>query len=116
MTFPIYILKLEKFHVIFPQGKRNLSHPEFWENTVHKIVSAYFKIPAKKLFNLPYSQRRARIVNSKIYYGEKDCNEELLQLIRQTLNDDTLYFVYDDHEKRLKEDVRWFKRFIIPCR
>jgi hypothetical protein len=112
-NYPIYILDLDKTTIVFPADKEDLDHCEFWEKVVYKQVADHYHVdPSKRLKNLPYCQRRARIVGSRIYYGEKDCNNELLQLIRQTLGDDTLVFYFDQPHKRLREDVRRFQGII----
>lgn len=111
-SFPIYILKLgRRIEVVFPEGKGDLSHSDFWEQTASFIVARHFKIPQPKLANLVFSQRRARVVPraNRVYYGEKPI-PALLAKIRRALENDELEFVHDDHEKRLKYDVRQFHR------
>jgi len=107
MNYPIYILE---DLIVFPEGKKDLGHCEFWENTVHKIVAEFYHIPAKKLFNLPYCQRRARICLGKVYYGE-EFKQSLLKNIIKAVHED-LEFAYDEHECRLAYDVRVFNRLI----
>ena len=114
-SYPIYILDLEQTAVVFPANKEDLGHCEFWEQMVHKMVADYYKVPPERLFNLPYCQRRGRVVGQRIYYGEKDDNNDLLQLIRRTVQDDMLVFYSDVHERRLKEDVREFRRLTALC-
>jgi hypothetical protein len=63
------------------------------------------------LTNLPYCQLRARIVGNKVYYGDQ-ANAHVLQLVREAVGDDQLVFVYDNHEKRLREDVLEFRRLV----
>ena len=111
MTYPIYILELSDWKIIFPDNKEDLGHTEFWEREVAGIVASHFSIPKHRLLNLPYSQRRARIVNNTIYYGETP-STKLLHRIRKALDNNQLQFVYDNHEKRLSEDYFRFKRLI----
>lgn len=116
-TFPIYLLELGTEIVVFhPEGFEDIGHSEFWENTVSRLVAEHYKIPQRLLINLPYCQRRGRVVGNKVYYGEKP-NTKLLRLIRKALANSKLVFVHDDHEKRLPYDVSEFKklmdRFVI---
>ena len=108
--FPVYLLKLDCLKVIHPEDKQDIGHTDFWENVVSKIVATYFHIPQVKLVNLPYCQQRARICGEKIYFGE-ETTPELLQLLQKTI-DNKLFFVYDNHEKRLREDVLAFRRLV----
>jgi len=71
------------------------------------MVARHFGLPPRKLANLPYCQRRARIVGNKVYYGETH-DPALLGLICEALGNSELVFCYDDHEKRLRGDVRQF--------
>jgi hypothetical protein len=83
--YPLYLLLLDdQWKVVFPTGKRDIGHTDFWEQTVSRYVADHYKIPAIKLVNLPYSQRRARVVGDKVHYGEK-ADPELLKLIREVL-------------------------------
>lgn len=103
MSFPIYILDDDT--IIFT--KKDLNHVEFWEDEVCEILSQKTNIPKKRLINLPYCQRRARIVGEHLYFGEK-ISKVLLKKISKTVSVD-LKFVYDEHEKRLSYDVSKFK-------
>ena len=104
-TFPIYLLKLgDEIVVVHPEDRKDIGHSEFWETTASRLVAEHFGIPQRLLVNLPYCQHRARIVGNRIYYGENP-EAKLLRLIRKTLGNSKLEFVYDDHEKRLRHDV-----------
>lgn len=110
--FPVYLLKLEEqWRIVFPNDRADIGHMDYWEQTISHIVAQHYGIPQKKLANLPYCQRRARIVDNKVYYGEKP-DAELLNLLRKAVGNDQLVFVYEDHEKRLREDVLEFRRLI----
>lgn len=111
-SYPIYILADDQ--IVFPEGKKDLGHCEFWEETVHKIVATLFHVPAARLINLPYCQRRARICLGKVYYGEK-FDRSLLVKIKKAVQEKKLEFAFDDHERRLVHDVRMFDRIIAPC-
>lgn len=107
-SYPIYILDLTKEPtIVFPENKVDINHTDFWEETVAKLVATHFRLPLKKLLNIPYCQRRARICNSVIYYGEQT-TKKLLQQIEEAVGETGLRFEYDDHEKRLKYDVLTF--------
>jgi hypothetical protein len=112
LTFPVYILRLGNTQkIVFPEHREDIGHSEFWGRTVSHIVARHFGIPQSKLANLPYCQGRARVVGNRVYYGGKP-DSTLLPLIRQALGNDELVFVYDHHEKRLREDVREFRRLV----
>lgn len=100
-TFPIYILP---FGIVYPNNQEDISHVDFWEQDVAKMIATIYNLPLYDLLNIPYSVKRARIVGDLIYYGEEQ-SEELLKQIQKSLNNDKLRFVYDDHEVRLASDV-----------
>lgn len=108
-SFPLYLLRIPEWKIVF--SNKDIGHSEFWEKIVSHIVAEHFHVPQKTIVNLPYCQRRARIVGSKVYYGGK-LDPELLKLICQVIGNPSLVFCYDYHEKRLKEDVRQFKIII----
>jgi hypothetical protein len=110
--FPIYILCLDgKWLIEFPEPREDIGHTRFWEDHVSHVVARHYEISQALLENLPYCQRRARVVGNRVYYGGKpDAN--LLQSIREAVGNEELDFVYDDHEKRLAEDVKEFRSLI----
>ena len=111
-TFPIYLLELgDRFVVCYPEDRTDTGHSQFWEKTASAMVAEHYKIPQRLLANLPYCQRRARVVGKRIYHGE-EFEPKLLRLIRKALNDRKLFFVYDDHEKRLQYDVSEFRQLL----
>ncbi|MGA2031008.1 MAG: hypothetical protein ABSG68_02025 [Thermoguttaceae bacterium] len=117
ICFPIYLLELgDDLLVCYPADRRDIGHSEFWETTVSRLVAKHYKIPQRLLVNLPYCQRRARVVDNRVYYGEQP-DAKLLSLLRTVLRNSKLVFVHDDHEKRLRHDVAEFKklmdRFVI---
>ena len=102
-SFPIYILRLgTEEQVIISPDQIDIGHIEFWEETVAGIVAAHYQLPVKKLINLPYCQRRARVYGNRLYYGEKQ-DPALLALVQRALGNDDLVFFYDEHERRLEE-------------
>lgn len=114
-TFPAYFLRLnDQWRVVVPGDKEDIGHTDFWEQTVARIVADHYRVPEHRLVNLPYCQRRARIVGAKVYYGEKP-DLKLLRALREAVGNDQLAFVHDDHEKRLQEDVRQFKKLVLRC-
>jgi hypothetical protein len=111
-TFPLYLLRFgQHWQIVVPEDKADIDHTDFWEQSVCRIVAHNCRIPAAKLTNLPYCQRRARVVGNKVYFGGKP-NADLLQLIREAVGNDQLVFAYDNHEKRLREDVLEFCRLV----
>jgi hypothetical protein len=110
-TFPIYLLELADVVVCYPEDRRDIDHSEFWETTASRLVAEHYKIPQRLLANLPYCQRRARVVGNRVFYGEKP-DAKLLRLIRKALGNGKLVFVHDEHEKRLEYDVAEFRKLV----
>lgn len=104
--FPVYIL--DDNTILY--SKTNINHTDYWEKEISKIVSEKYKIDRNKILNLPYSQRRARIVGKNFYFGEK-ISKELLAKIEKLLNI-KLNLVYDEHETRCSYEVAEFKGLI----
>ena len=101
--FPLYILDDDTLVVV----EDDMSHSEFWESTVAAIVAKEHGIPVSAILNLPYCQRRARIVGNRLYCGE-DMSAILLQSIRAATKR-KLQLVYDEHEQRCPLSVAEFK-------
>jgi hypothetical protein len=110
-TFPIYLLEFADVVVCCPEDRRDIDHSTFWETTASRLVAEHYKIPQRLLFNLPYCQRRARVVGNRVFYGEKP-DAKLLRLIRKALGNGKLVFVHDDHERRLRYDVAEFRKLV----
>ncbi len=108
-SYPIYILDLglEDYQIIFPEGKVDIDHSQFWETIVARLVARHLRLPVEDVINLPYCQRRARILPPNVYYGEKP-TKKLLKSIERAVGEKGLRFVYDDHEKRLEYDIEEF--------
>lgn len=106
MSFPIYILDLggDEYAIVFPEGKVDIDHNDFWEATVARIVARHLHLPLEGLLNLPYCQRRARINGKIVYYGEKR-TKKLLRQIEKAVGETGLEWGYDDHEMRLEYDL-----------
>jgi hypothetical protein len=112
MDYPVYLLRLnDKWRVVFPEGKADIGHTDFWEKTVSRTVADFYKIPRALLVNLPYSQRRARIVGDALYYGGRP-DPDLLAAICTATGNRKLVFCFDEHERRLKEDVLTFRKLV----
>jgi len=111
-SYPVYLLRLnKKWRVIFPENREDIGHTDFWEQTVSRLVASQFKVPHAKLANLPYSQRRARIVGNTAYYGGRH-DPDLLRAIRKATGNKELVFCFDEHERRLREEVVEFRRLV----
>lgn len=111
-SYPIYLLQLgKKWKIVFPDGKVDIGHCDFWEQTVSFMVAEFFKVPQRKLLNLPYSQRRARICGNTVYYGEV-FRLVLLAKIKKAVKNKELVFAHDEHEQRLAAEIRQFKRLV----
>ncbi|MBY0460865.1 MAG: hypothetical protein K2V38_26395 [Gemmataceae bacterium] len=107
-SYPIYLLDMGgDATIVFPDGKADLDHSDFWEATVARIVARELHLPLEALVNLPYCQRRARISGNVVYYGER-ATKGLLRQIEKAVGATGLRFVYDDHETRLEFDVMEF--------
>ena len=111
-SFPTYLLDLDDgIKIVFPENRLDIGHTDYWEQTVSHIIAQQYGIPQKMLANLPYSQRRARIVGNALFYGEKD-GAAVLPLVRQAVGNEELLLSFDEHERRLREDVRAFRRLL----
>lgn len=106
--FPVYILDDDTILYI----KEDLNHVDYWCDFVSKIVSERHGIPRKKLINLPYCQRRARVVENKFYCGEK-IKKDLFKTIEKKLGR-KLKYVYDEHETRCEFNLAEFKSLKNP--
>ena len=112
-TYPIYILDLHtEERIVFPKEKADISHSEFWEQTVAPIIAEQFSIPLRLLLNLPYCQRRARVTaQGLVFFGETH-SAKLLKKISKATGETDLRWAYDEHETRLSFDVLEFKRLL----
>jgi len=104
--FPIYILDDESIFFL----KEDISHCEFWEKFIAKIVAKKYSISKSDIINLPYCQRRARIVGNKFYCGEK-ISKKLFKKIQKEIGFE-LFYCYDDHETRCQISVSELKSHI----
>ena len=109
MSYPIYILDVgqDDYLIVFPEGKEDLNHSDFWEQTVARIVARHLHLPLEELLNLPYCQRRTRISGKIVYYGERT-SRKLLKMIEKAVGETGLEWGYDDHEMRSEFDVSAF--------
>lgn len=101
--FPLYILDDDS--VLYTIS--DLNHVDYWYETISKIVAGKYGIPRKKIINLPYCQRRARVIGENFYYGEK-ITKKLLKKIEKILNR-KLKYIYDEHETRCPINLAEFK-------
>jgi hypothetical protein len=108
--FPVYILDDDT--ILFPN--KNMNHVAFWEKEVCLLVADKFGISAKSIKNLPYCQRRGRVVGERFY-----CGEELKKTVFNKIKKQTgieLSLVPDEHEARLEYDLEKFKSLIKTVR
>ena len=113
-TFPVYILEFDgENQIVFPDDRSDIPHTQFWENVVAPVAARKFRVSVAELCNLPYCQRRARIVVTDdaaiAYYGEKQSAELLRQLAVAT-GLPNLKWRHDEHECRLDLDVAEFNQ------
>jgi len=64
--FPVYLL--DDGSVFF--AREDLGHTEFWERDVALEASRRLGVPLDGIMNLPYCQRRGRVVGGVLYCGE----------------------------------------------
>lgn len=106
--FPIYILDDNSILYL----KKGWSHTKFWKQVVCEKVAKKYGIAQNKLKNLPYCQRRARVVGNNFYCGEQ-ISKALLKNIEKTLGM-KLKHIYDEHETRCKISTAEFKGLRSP--
>ena len=87
--------------------KEDKNHTEFWEEVVAPIVANKYKVSLSNIINLPYCQRRARIVGDCFYFGEK-ITKKLLKKIEKAVGH-KLRHAYDEHETRCDISVSEFR-------
>ena len=104
--FPLYILDDDTLVVV----DSDMSHCDFWESTVAAIVAEKHGLRLSVLLNLPYCQRRARIVGNRLYCGE-DISPALLRSI-EAATERTLRLIYDEHEIRCPTSVGEYTSFV----
>lgn len=109
MSFPIYILDDQT--IVYT--KRDQNHVDYWYHTVSKIVAEKHGIARRKLLNLPYCQKRARVVENRLYCGEKITKKTLRQ-IEKTIGI-KLILTHDEHETRCPLELAEFKALKNPC-
>ena len=111
MSFPIYIL--DDNEILFT--KQDKTHPEFWEETVAPHVAKKMNIPLREIINLPYCQRRGRIVGERFYCGEV-LDKAMINKISKLVGEE-ISFVFDEHESTLEHDrVMFMANFRNPDR
>jgi len=104
--FPIYVLDDESVFFI----KEDLDHPSYWESFVAKEFAKKYKVNFHNIKNLPYSQKRARIVGNKLYCGEK-LSKKLIKKIEKSVGF-SLKYIYDEHETRSEIEVCQLKTHV----
>jgi hypothetical protein len=111
LSYPIYIIDLPSggCRVVFPEGKEDLNHADFWSDVVATMVAKLYGIPlqyVEELKNAPYCMRRARISSSgSVYYGEEQ-SDMLMEVIRLAVDDQNLEWKFDEHESRTDYDMQ----------
>ena len=90
--FPVYLL--DDGSVFF--AREDLGHTEFWERDVALEASRRLGVPLDGIMNLPYCQRRGRVVGGVLYCGEFLSRIELRSVERSVGM--RLRVVHDDHE------------------
>lgn len=106
--FPVYILDDESILFV----KKDISHSKYWQNQVAPFVAKKFRVPLSDILNLPYCQRRARIVGNKLYCGER-LSKKLIKKIESAVNL-KLTYCYDEHETRCVISLGQFRALKNP--
>ena len=106
--FPVYILDDDTITYIL----KDVTHVEYWFKVVSKIVAKKNKILRRKIINLPYCQKRARVVGNCFYCGEK-ITKKTFKKIEKTLKR-KLKYIYDEHETRCEINLEEFNLLKIP--
>ena len=101
--FPLYILDDDTLVVVVS----DMSHCDFWESTVAAIVAERHGLRLSAILNLPYCQRRARIIGNRLYCGE-EVSPALLRSI-EAATGRMLNLIYDEHETRCLISVAEFR-------
>lgn len=104
--FPVYIL--DDNSILYEVSSK--THPEFWEATVAQVVSDKFHVSKSAIANLPYCQRRGRVVGSTFYCGEK-IGKKLFNKISKAVG---IRFTlrFDEHETRCPLELAEFRGLI----
>lgn len=92
--FPIYILDDDT--ILYEVSSK--THPEFWEATVAQAMATKFGLAKSDIINLPYCQRRGRVVGNTFYCGEKISKKLLIRISKAV--GVKLVARYDEHESR----------------
>ena len=98
MSFPVYILDDET--ILFTKEDKN--HVEFWEATVAKEIAKRLGVHIGEVINIPYCQRRGRVVGENFYCGE-ELSKVQLNRIAKAIGQE-IRLVYDEHECTLEYD------------
>lgn len=107
--FPVYLL--DDGSVLF--AREDLGHTEFWEREVALAVSRMLSAPLDGIIDLPYCQRRGRVVGDVFYCGE-DLSRADMRLVERAVGM-RLRLVHDEHETRCRLSVGEMEAFKIPC-
>ena len=108
--FPVYIL--DTGDILYTIEDKN--HVDYWEETVHQIVAAKLKVPRSEIRNMPYCQKRARVVGNILYCGDK-LSKATLRKINKLLGCE-LILKFDDHEVCCDVSRRYLKGLRSPNR
>jgi len=106
--FPIYILDDDSIFFI----KKDIDHSEFWQNQIAAIVSKKFSVSFAEILNLPYCQKRGRIVGNKLYCGER-LSKKIIKKIEDIVGLKLKYY-YDEHETRCKISMSQYAALKTP--
>lgn len=106
--FPIYILDDDSIFFL----KKDIGHTKYWQKQVASIVAKKFAVPLSEILNLPYCQRRARIVDNNLYCGER-LTKKTIRKIENAVGF-KLKYCHDDHEKRCEISLGQFKALRSP--
>jgi hypothetical protein len=101
--YPLYILD---DGTVFLCDK-GMNHVDYWEETVCFAAARALGVSASEIANMPYCQKRARVVGDNLYCGDK-LSKAVLKKINKLVGRE-LVLKYDDHETRCDISVRHLK-------
>jgi hypothetical protein len=104
--YPVYVLDNDE--VLFVHA--DCGHDEYWQNHVSSVVADRFGVERSQIINMPYCQRRGRIVGNILYCGER-LPKKLVSKISKAVGY-RLKQVFDDHEIRCEISHATFRGLI----
>lgn len=119
LSYPVYLIKRNsgKWEVITSPLNKDIKHTTLWELIVARIVAKDNDLEYADIKNLPYCQKRARVVKVidgycgkiKVYCGEKLTKEQMF-VMKKSIGE--CVYIHDEHECTSQYDVEVFNNLI----